>query len=111
MGPDLGHTMEAIRWSTDYILKCTSVPGVVYAGVGNPNFDHNFWKRTGDMQNLRTVYAVSEKTPGSKVLADIAAELAMASMVFKASDRGYFNLLLQKATKVQLIVWSRWVYG
>ncbi|XP_073020782.1 endoglucanase 8-like [Primulina eburnea] len=101
MGPDLGHAMEAVRWSTDYFLKCTSVPGVVFAGVGDPNADHNCWQRPEDMQTPRTVYAVSEKAPGSEVSAEIAAALAAASMVFKASGHGrYSNLLLQRATKV-----------
>ncbi|XP_073127114.1 endoglucanase 8-like [Henckelia pumila] len=100
MGPDLRHAREAVRWSTDYFLKCTTVPGVVYAGVGDPNADHNCWQRPEDMQTPRTVYAVSEKAPGSEVSAEIAAALAAASMVFKDSDKGYSNLLLQRATKV-----------
>uniref|UniRef100_M1CPP0 Endoglucanase n=1 Tax=Solanum tuberosum TaxID=4113 RepID=M1CPP0_SOLTU len=33
MGPDLQHAMEAIRWSTDYFLKATNIPNVVFAQV------------------------------------------------------------------------------
>ncbi|KAK4403496.1 Endoglucanase 8 [Sesamum angolense] len=101
MGPDLPHALEAVRWSTDYFLKSTATPGVVYAQVGDPNGDHNCWQRPEDMDTPRTVYKVSEKAPGSEVAAEIAAALAAASLAFKAfGDRPYSKLLLQRASKV-----------
>ncbi|KAL0403069.1 UNVERIFIED_CONTAM: Endoglucanase 8 [Sesamum radiatum] len=99
--PDLPHALEAVRWSTDYFLKSTATPGVVYAQVGDPNGDHNCWQRPEDMDTPRTVYKVSEKAPGSEVAAEIAAALAAASLAFKAfGDRPYSKLLLQRASKV-----------
>ncbi|CAI9774982.1 unnamed protein product [Fraxinus pennsylvanica] len=101
MGPDLSHALEAIRWSTDYFLKATAIPGVVFAQVGDADADHNCWERPEDMDTPRTAFAVSEKAPGSEVSAEIAAALAAASMVFKNfGDRGYAKSLFQRASKV-----------
>ncbi|KAA8533846.1 hypothetical protein F0562_031363 [Nyssa sinensis] len=100
MGSDLQHAVDAIRWATDYFLKATSVPGVVYVQVGEPYADHNCWERPEDMDTPRTSYAVTVKNPGSEVSGEIAAALAASSMVFKASDPGYSKLLLLRASKV-----------
>ncbi|KAL9164614.1 hypothetical protein ABFS82_06G116100 [Erythranthe guttata] len=101
MGPELHNALEAVRWATDYFLKSTATNGVVYAQVGDPNADHNCWQRPEDMDTPRTVYAVTEKAPGSEVSGEIAAALAAASLVFKAfGDRAYSNMLLQRASKV-----------
>ncbi|KAL3834603.1 hypothetical protein ACJIZ3_009339 [Penstemon smallii] len=102
IGPtNLKDALEAIRWSTDYFLKATSINGVVFAQVGDPNGDHNCWQRPEDMDTPRTVYAVTEKSPGSEVSAEIAAALAASSMVFRAfGDRFYAKVLLQRASKV-----------
>lgn len=100
MGPDLHHALEAIRWSTDYLLKCTSIPGIVYAQVGDPNSDHNCWERPEDMDTPRMAYAVSKIYPGSEVSAETAAALAASSMVFKRTDVKYSKLLLQRAIEV-----------
>ncbi|XP_028063587.1 endoglucanase 8-like [Camellia sinensis] len=102
MGSDLQHTHEAIRWATDYFLKATSVPGDVYAQVGNPYGDHNCWERPEDMETPRTTYAMTENKPGSEVSAEIAAALAASSMVFYGFDRRYSKLFLRRASKVFL---------
>ncbi|KAF8044270.1 hypothetical protein BT93_A2305 [Corymbia citriodora subsp. variegata] len=85
MGPDLPQALDAIRWATDYFLKATSVPGLVFAQVGEPYGDHNCWERP---------------FPGSEVSAEIAAALAAASLAFKPADRGYSAQLLDRAKTV-----------
>lgn len=98
---DLAHALEAIRWSTEYFLKSTAKPGVVFAQVGAPQADHNCWERPEDMDTPRTVYAVTQTAPGSEVSAEIAAALAASSMVFKSfGDKPYAKVLLQRAVKV-----------
>ncbi|KAG6429543.1 hypothetical protein SASPL_107595 [Salvia splendens] len=82
MGPELAHAAEAVRWSTEYFLKATASPGVVFAQVGDPNC----WQRPEDMDTPRTVYAVTQNAPGSEVSAEIAAALA-------ASPRLWFSKL------------------
>ncbi|KAF8379281.1 hypothetical protein HHK36_028714 [Tetracentron sinense] len=100
MGPELKHALEAIRWATDYFLKATSVPGFVFAQVGDPYGDHNCWERPEDMDTPRTPYAVSKQYPGSEVSAEIAAALAASSMVFRISDPRYSSTLLNRSTMI-----------
>jgi endoglucanase len=91
----------AIRWATDYLLKCaTATPGRLYVGVGDPNADHKCWERPEDMDTVRTVYWVSSDKPGSEVAAETAAALAAASMVFRKVDSKYSKLLLKTAKDV-----------
>nr|GLL21066.1 endoglucanase 17-like [Ipomoea trifida] len=100
MGSDLQAAMDAIRWSTDYLLKATAKPNLVFVQVGQAQADHNCWERPEDMDTPRTAFAVTDKSPGSEVSAEIAAALAAASMVFKKSDTPYSTLLLQRASQV-----------
>ncbi|XP_010062163.3 endoglucanase 8 [Eucalyptus grandis] len=100
MGPDLRKAVDAVRWATDYFLKATSVPGLVYAQVGEPYGDHECWERPEDMDTARTAYAVSAQSPGSEVSAEIAAALAAASLVFKGVNHNYSDLLLSRAKTV-----------
>ncbi|KAL5744327.1 hypothetical protein ACOSQ2_027443 [Xanthoceras sorbifolium] len=97
MGSEQKHTLEAIRWATYYFLKATSVPGFVFAQVGDPYSDHKCWERPEDMDTDRTPYAVSKQFPGSEVSAEIAAALAASSMAFRPSDPGYSATLLKRA--------------
>ncbi|KAI3881761.1 hypothetical protein MKX03_020221 [Papaver bracteatum] len=101
MGVQLGKARVAIRWATDYLLKCANAsPGKLYVGVGDPNADHKCWERPEDMDTVRTVYSVSAGSPGSDVAAETAAALAVGSMVFRVVDRKYSLLLLKTAKKV-----------
>ncbi|KAL4583164.1 hypothetical protein LXL04_007730 [Taraxacum kok-saghyz] len=101
LGPQLANVREAIRWATDYLIKCaTATPGVLYVGVGDPNVDHKCWERPEDMDTARTVYAVTKSKPGSDVAGETAAALAAASMVFRVVDRTYSKLLLKTAKSV-----------
>ncbi|MBA0846626.1 hypothetical protein Goshw_004760 [Gossypium schwendimanii] len=100
LGTDLQHSLKAIQWGTDYLLKATSIPGFVFAQVGDPYGDHNCWERPEDMDTPRTPYAVSKEFPGSEVSAEIAAALAASSMVFRPINRGYSARLLKRARMV-----------
>ncbi|PIA50107.1 hypothetical protein AQUCO_01300683v1 [Aquilegia coerulea] len=100
MGPDLKHALDAIRWGTDYFLKATSIPDLVFVQVGDPYGDHNCWQRPEDMDTPRTPYAVSKDHPGSEVAAEIAAALAASSIVFRTNDVPYSITLLRRAIEV-----------
>ncbi|XP_010477560.1 PREDICTED: endoglucanase 3 [Camelina sativa] len=103
MGSELQNSRVAIRWATDYLLKCArATPGKLYVGVGDPNGDHKCWERPEDMDTPRTVYSVSPSNPGSDVAAETAAALAASSMVFRKVDPKYARLLLATAKKVML---------
>ncbi|KAK8579840.1 hypothetical protein V6N13_143004 [Hibiscus sabdariffa] len=101
MGSDIQEARAAIRWATDYLLKCARAKsGKLYVGVGDPNADHRCWQRPEDMGTPRTVYSVSPSNPGSDVAGETAAALAAASLVFKSVDPAYSKLLLQTARNV-----------
>lgn len=101
MHNQLDHAKEAIRWSSDYLLKAaTASPDTLYVQVGDPNQDHRCWERPEDMDTPRNVYKVSPQNPGSDVAAETAAALAAASIVFKDSDPSYSSTLLHTAQKV-----------
>ncbi|CAN0891568.1 Endoglucanase 4 [Linum grandiflorum] len=101
MGPvEKQHTLEAIRWATDYFLKATAVPGVVFAQVGDPYADHNCWERPEDMDTSRATFAVSKEFPGSEVSGEIAAALAASAVAFRGVDRQYSAKLLSRASTV-----------
>lgn len=100
MGDNLDHAKAAIRWATDYLLKATARPGVIYVQVGDPNLDHKCWERPEDMDTSRNVYKIDADHPGSDVAAETAAALAAASMVFRTTDPIYSRHLLQTAMQV-----------
>ncbi|GLT32976.1 hypothetical protein SLA2020_076030 [Shorea laevis] len=101
MGTQAAYARVAIRWATDYLLKCaTATPGKLYVGVGDPNADHRCWGRPEDMDTIRTVYSVSSSNPGSDVAGETAAALAAASMVFRTVDPKYSASLLKTAKNV-----------
>lgn len=101
LGSELANARTAIRWATDYLLKCaTETPGKLYVGVGDPNADHKCWERPEDMDTVRSVYSVSPNNPGSDVAGETAAALAAASIVFRVVDPKYSRLLLKTAKNV-----------
>lgn len=113
MGPELQNARVAIRWATDYLLKCArATPGKLYVGVGDPNGDHKCWERPEDMDTPRTVYSVSASNPGSDVAGETAAALAASSMVFRKVDPKYSRLLLATGKKVmQFAIQYRGAYS
>ncbi|KAK8567530.1 hypothetical protein V6N12_006112 [Hibiscus sabdariffa] len=100
MGPELKNAVKAVKWSTDYLLKATAKPGVVYVQVGDAYSDHSCWERPEDMDTLRTVYKIDNAHPGSDVAGETAAALAAASIVFRSRDPAYSRLLLNRAVRV-----------
>lgn len=113
LGSQLPNARAAIRWATDYFLKCaTATPGKLYVGVGDPNADHHCWERPEDMDTVRSVYSVSAANPGSDVAGETAAALAAASLVFRKVDPKYSALLLGTARKVmQFAIQYRGAYS
>lgn len=101
MGPELKNAVKAVKWASDYLLKVTAVPGVVFVQVGDAYSDHNCWERPEDMDTLRTVYKIDGSHPGSDVAGETAAALAAASIVFRSRDPGYSRLLLDRAVRVR----------
>lgn len=97
---ELGHSMEAIRWGTDYLLKAHTEADVLYGEVGDGNSDHKCWQRPEDMTTPRQAYRIDANNPGSDLAGETAAAMAAASIVFRRSDPAYSNELLNHAEQL-----------
>ncbi|WVZ73469.1 hypothetical protein U9M48_021772 [Paspalum notatum var. saurae] len=96
---ELEHVHEALKWGTDYLLKCAARKNKLWVQVGDPNLDHQCWVRPENMKSPRTLYEIDEKTPGTEIAAETAAAFAAfaaSSMVFRI-DKKSSRALLNKA--------------
>ncbi|KAI3927062.1 hypothetical protein MKW92_049557 [Papaver armeniacum] len=100
MGTELKYALEAVRWGTDYLLKCTTNPDLIHVQVGDPYEDHKCWERPEDMDTPRTTYTIRKDLPGSEVAAEMAAAMAATSIVYKNIDPVYSAKLLKRAIMV-----------
>ena len=86
-----------IKWVTDYLIKCHPEDEVFYYQVGDGNADHSWWGPCEVMTMNRPSYKVTKDNPGSAVTGEAAAALAIASIVFKDTDKDYSRLCLEHA--------------
>lgn len=68
--------------------------------VGDPTKDHKCWMRPEDGNLVRPSLKLDPTTPGSEVAAETAAAMAAASMVFRATDVAYADLLVTHAKQL-----------
>ena len=92
--------LKAIKWGTDYFIKCHPEPNKFYGQVGDGDIDHSYWGRPEDMKLVRPVYDINENRPGSDLVGETAAALAATSLVFKEVDPEYSELLLNHAKEL-----------
>ncbi|XP_020289295.1 uncharacterized protein LOC109857421 [Pseudomyrmex gracilis] len=79
----LDEAYKAIKWATDYFLKCHKKKYEFYIKVGSETIENNYWGRPEDMNHTRQAYKADSQHPASDVLAETVAALASASIVFK----------------------------
>uniref|UniRef100_A0A803LRV6 Endoglucanase n=1 Tax=Chenopodium quinoa TaxID=63459 RepID=A0A803LRV6_CHEQI len=96
----MDHTLEAIRWGTDYFLKAHCDNNVLWAQVGEGEEDHSCWQRAEEMTTSRLAYKLDSSHPGSDVAGETAAALAAASLAFKPYNSSYSGLLLSHAKEI-----------
>ncbi|CAN6675247.1 unnamed protein product [Malus baccata var. baccata] len=96
----LGQTLRAIRWGTDYFMKAHPQPNVLWGQVGDGDSDHYCWERAEDMTTPRTAYKIDESHPGSDLAGETAAALASAAIAFKPYNSSYSALLLVHAKQL-----------
>ncbi|WZZ13135.1 hypothetical protein YC2023_106224 [Brassica napus] len=94
---ELGHSIDAIKWGTDYFIKAHPEPNVLYGEVGDGNTDHYCWQRPEEMTTDRKAYRIDPSNPGSDLAGETAAAMAAASIVFRRSNPAYSRLLLTHA--------------
>jgi hypothetical protein len=68
--------------------------------VGDGDTDHNCWQRPEDMTTSRQAYRLDTQHPGSDLAGETAAAMAAASLVFRRSNLGYANQLLQHSKQL-----------
>jgi hypothetical protein len=99
----LGYSLEAIQWGTDYFIKAHPEPNVLYGEVGDGDSDHACWQRPEDMTTSRKAYALTPNDPGSDLAGETAAAMAAASIVFRShGNPTYANELLNHAEQVTI---------
>jgi len=94
------HLLDAIKWGTDYFIKCHVSDNEYYAQVGNGVEDHKTWSRPEDMTGPRPSYKIDCNRPGSDVAAETAASFASAAILFKGEDDAYSAKLLDHAKRM-----------
>jgi len=98
----LPYILDNIKWATDYLIKCHPSPNLYYYQVGDSADDHKWWGPAEVMQEImeRPSFAVTPSNPGSTIVAEAAAALASASIIFKESDPTYSALCLKHAKEL-----------
>lgn len=91
---------DSLKWITDYLVAAHPSDNVLYVQVGNPEADHKCWDRPEKMTGKRPLTMVNTSSPGSDVVAETAAALASASLVFKSVDSTYSSTLLKHAEQL-----------
>ncbi|RDX62543.1 Endoglucanase 11, partial [Mucuna pruriens] len=97
---ELKHTLEAIKWGTDYFIKAHTSPNVLWAEVGDGDTDHYCWQRPEDMTTSRRAFKIDKNNPGSDLAGETAAAMAAASIVFRKTNPHYSHLLLHHALQL-----------
>ncbi|XP_059635973.1 endoglucanase 5 [Cornus florida] len=96
----MGHTLGAIKWGTDYFIKAHTQPNVLWGQVGDGESDHYCWERAEDMTTPRTAYKIDPNNPGSDLAGETAAAMAAASLAFRPYNSSYSDLLLVHAKQL-----------
>lgn len=99
----LNHVREMLKWSTDYFIKCHVSDNEFYGQVGDGNIDHSYMGRPEEYpydQKPRPAWKIDESHPGTDLAGETAAAMAATSMVFKKSNTGYAQTLLNHAKKL-----------
>nr|AMH40362.1 glycoside hydrolase family 9 [Extatosoma tiaratum] len=96
----LGDSHKAIKWATDYLLKCHVGENQLYGQVGLGQLDHVYWTRPEDMTMERPAFMINASAPGTDLAGETAAAMAAASLVFKTVNATYSATLLKHARQL-----------
>lgn len=96
----IDYILDAIKWVSDYLIKCHPEPNVFYYQVGDGNLDHSWWGPAEVMQMKRPSYKVDLTNPGSSVVGEAAAALAVTGLIFKDRDPAYAATCIKHAKEL-----------
>nr|CAB3262581.1 uncharacterized protein LOC100180615 [Phallusia mammillata] len=98
---EMENARKAVKWATDYFIKCHVAPYEFYGQVGNGELDHNKWTTPDKMESVkRPAYKLTSRSPGSDLVGEAAAAMAAASLVFRSVDSNYSSTLLTHARQL-----------
>ncbi|XP_018568194.1 uncharacterized protein LOC108908596 isoform X2 [Anoplophora glabripennis] len=92
--------LDAIKWSTDYFIKCHVSKNELYGQVGNFPLDHAFWGRPEEMNMNRPAFKIDETHPGTDLAGEASALFSSASIVFRNVNESYSRELLRHAIEL-----------
>jgi endoglucanase len=98
----LDEMLDAIKWETDYFLKCHTAPNEFYYQVGDTGSDHGWWGPAEVIEEVmdRPSAKATISSPASTVVAATAAALAATSLVFEPADPTYASTCLTHAEQL-----------
>lgn len=112
----LVYALDNIRWVSDYFMKAHVSENEFYAQVGDGVIDHSLWaspetqwtelKRVHGAETYRPALKLTLDNPGADLVAQTAAALTIASMIFRRnsanepSDAAYAAELLGHAEQL-----------
>ena len=56
--------LDAIKWGTDYFIKCHTSENEFYGQVGDGDIDHRYWGRPEEMFMARPSMKLDSSKPG-----------------------------------------------
>lgn len=101
----LDELLAAVKWGTDYFLKCHESNGSstarFWVQVGDKS-DHDFWVPPEEIEQrtARPSFSVDPQRPGTDVAAATASALAASSLLFAGTDDAYSAKLLNNAVQL-----------
>ena len=96
----MDYLLDAVKWGTDYFIKCHTGKDELYVQVGSGQTDHTAWSPPEYITYEYPSYKITASAPGSEVAAETAAALAAASVLFKDADSSYSSTLLKHAEEI-----------
>ena len=94
------YLLEAVKWGTDYFIKCHTGKNELYGQVGSGGTDHGYWYAPEYITYAYPSYKIDASSPGSELAAETASALAAASIMFKEEDSSYSATLLKHAIEL-----------
>jgi hypothetical protein len=96
----MDYLLDAVKWGTDYFIKCHTGKDELYVQVGSGQTDHTYWTPPEYITYEYPSYKITASAPGSEVAAETAAALAAASVLFKDVDSLYSATLLKHSEEI-----------
>jgi hypothetical protein len=98
----LDDILDEIKWATDYFIKCHPSANVYYYDCGYGESDHGCWvpPEVVHLFTERKSFKVDPATPGSDIAGQVAAALAIASLIFEPTDPAYAAKTLAHAKEL-----------